>query len=364
MIVLCIGTRPDIIKVAPVHKALKELQADFCVYHTNQHRNNDMSRVFLDQFGFDADSISYADVGDPVNPAELYARVLHDAYNRFGIMVKYYGKVLVCVYGDGIGSLACGMAAKNAGATLVHIEAGYRGYDITIPEEMNRMILDSQSSILFVPTAIQQKNLQREQNPGEIIVSGNTITDVVNAVIKSDEYKNVKNVFDDGTYVLATFHRPENVDDRFRLIEVVKNLGRVGFRVLWPVHPRTMKKIKSFCIEIPENVETIDPLPYARFLRAVKGAAAIVTDSGGIQEETLILEKPCIVIRRSTERPETLVYGFHKLHSLDGSHGKSLCSAVIEVIDRLSKIKEGGMGVKNPYGSDVGKLIANKLLGV
>lgn len=358
MIVLCIGTRPDIIKMASLYHALKEEKANFCVYHTNQHKNDDMSRIFLEQMGFDSHDISYAQTEDPSNPAELYSRVMLDAYNRFDLMVRSYGKVTVCVYGDVLSALACGVAAKMAGATLVHVESGYRSYDITMPEEMTRMTLDSLSDILFVPTSIQAKNLEREYNHGEMIVSGNTVVDAVEYMMP--EVDKLEGIMGEEPYVLATFHRPENVDDRHRLAALVDALSTMEFKVIWPIHPRTIKKMKLFDLKLPSNISVIDPLPYVKFLRAMKDAKAIVTDSGGIQEETMILEKPCVIIRKNTERVETLGSGIHKLFNLEWT--EKLVDAVIEVITKRMENEYKEVGIKSPYGSDVGKLIAKRLL--
>ncbi len=308
-IAVVFGTRPEIIKLAPVIRALRAARTPHFLLHTGQHYSYEMDRVFFHDL----------ELPDPEVQLSVKSGGRHGEHT--GRMLEAVEHVLlerkpsvVIVQGDTNSVLAGALAAaKMAGTRLAHVEAGLRSYDRDMPEEVNRIVADHLSDHLFPPTEMCKRTLLREGiDPAKIHVTGNTIVDSVlqNLVLAKKKacFKRPA-----GTYYLMTLHRQENVDHRDRLASLFEGIGRVMNEypapVLFSIHPRTRARIKSFGLRVPKGIELLDPVGFLEFLTLEKNARLILTDSGGLQEEACILGVPCVTLRTSTERPETVTAG-------------------------------------------------------
>ena len=314
---IVIGTRPEIIKMAPVIRALEKRSLEYFIIHSNQHYSQSMDAVFFEELQLPAPRYNLG-VGSA------------DHGNQTGRMLVEIEKILlqehpdvVLAQGDTNTVLAGILAASKQNIPTGHVEAGLRSYDRRMPEEKNRVICDVLSDFLFAPTIVQQKILLGEGTPRErIFVVGNTIVDAVYHHKKLAEQTSTilsKLAVSSKQYVLVTAHRSLNVDSKEsleRLCELIKSIPSItGLPVVYPIHPRTKQNLERFQLTIDE-VTLIDPLGYLDFLMLEQHAHLIVTDSGGVQEEACILQVPCITIRENTERPETLSVGANKLVGL------------------------------------------------
>ena len=339
-ILIVIGTRPEIIKFAPLIRLLSNLESNFKIVHTNQHYDKNMNELFFEEL-----EIPKPDFNLHYNHNEYQMGGLIKSFDDF--FTKNFFEI-VLVLGDTNSTLAAALSAKNNGITLGHVEAGLRSHQIYMNEELNRIVVDHISDFLFTPTAYSQKNLLREGiSPDKIFVTGNTIVDAVNqnktkASKKSGLISKLSLL--EKKYFIGTFHRAENVDSKeslekiLELIEIVHN--KLNLPLLWPIHPRTKKVISYNDIDLPQYIIPIDPLGYFDFLDALQKSLLVITDSGGIQEESCTLKVPCITIRESTERQETV---FHESNYLVGLDKKLLK-------DALDKIHLSENTWVNPYG--------------
>lgn len=312
---IVLGTRPEIIKMSPIIREFERLSLDYFILHTGQHYSYNMDKVFFEQlelpdvaYNLDAGSGSHAkQTGEMLIGVE---RVLQNEEPH-----------VVLVEGDTNTVLAGALAAVKLGVQVGHVEAGLRSYDRRMPEEINRVLTDHCSDYLFAPTEKSKQILLREGIAEEsIFVTGNTIVD---AVLQNLEIsKSRRNVLNDlgfdnsDDYILATVHRQENVDDEGRLRDIVEGMKRVrrehDLELIYPIHPRTRKRLRTLGVE-PNGLRLIEPLDYLAFLQLESNARLVLTDSGGVQEETCILGVPCVTLRDNTERPETLEVGSNVL---------------------------------------------------
>jgi len=306
-----IGTRPEIIKMAPVIRELQAQGADFFVLHTGQHYSYNLDRIFFEELELSAPKYNL-DAGSGTHGEET------------GKMLTGIEKTLlqekpdmVLAEGDTNSVLAGALAAAKLHIKVGHVEAGLRSYDRNMPEELNRVLTDHLSDYLFAPTEEAKHNLLSEGIPEErIFVTGNTIVDAVYQNLELARSKsrilNVLGLKQDG-YFLVTAHRQENVDVRGRLQDMFEGLRLVCEKfhlpLVYPIHPRTKRKLEEFRLEIPPGLRLIEPIGFLDFLLLEANAASVLTDSGGVQEETCILKIPCITLRDNTERPETLQVG-------------------------------------------------------
>ena len=306
-ICIVLGTRPEIIKFSPIIRECERLGLDYYILHTGQHYSYSMDRVFFEQLEL-PEARYNLDVGSGSH-AEQTGKML------IGIERVLRGDrpTLVLVEGDTNTVLAGALAAVKLGIGVGHVEAGLRSYDREMPEEVNRVLADHCSDLLFAPTEKSRLILRSEGISEEkIFVTGNTIVDAVLENLKIAEKK--EGVFDRfgleaGGYFLVTVHRQENVDNPERFGGILKGLEMVqeefGFPVLYPIHPRARKQMKAFGFGV-NGVRVVEPLDYLSFLLLESRARLVLTDSGGVQEETCILGVPCVTLRYNTERPETL----------------------------------------------------------
>ena len=337
---MVLGTRPEIIKMSPVVRALAKAGAPFFVLHTGQHYTFEMDRVFFENLGLGEPAYNLH-VGSGSH-AEETAKMLLGITD---VLVKR--KVTgILVEGDTNTVLAGALAASKLGVRVGHVEAGLRSGDRTMPEELNRIVTDHLSDVLFAPTPSARENLRREAVPdSKIVVTGNTVVDAVMQNIKLAARVDVGELTGGGEYMLATLHRQENVDSTRRLRRLLRGLQMAaeatGLPVVWPAHPRAKKAVSRQGLRVdPRLVRVIPPVDYLHFLRLEKEASLVLTDSGGVQEEACILEVPCVTLRDNTERPETIEVGANELA---GAEPGSIASGAKRMIT-----KHGGW--KNPFG--------------
>lgn len=306
-----LGTRPEIIKLSPVIRAAKRRRIPFFIIHTNQHYSPELDRVFFKELGIAKGKYNLR-AGGGTNSEQI------------GKMLPKIEKILsaekpgiVIVQGDTNSVFAGAFAARRARVPVAHVEAGLRSYDTRMPEETNRVLTDHISDFLFAPTGNSKKILLSEGiSRKKVFVTGNTVVDALLQNLKIAEKKS-RALSELGLkkngYFLLTLHRGESVDSRKNLRGIFDALGRVFCKyrkpILFPMHPRTARRIKEFRIRIPEGVRIVPPAGYFDFLVLEKNAALILTDSGGIQEEACVLRVPCVTLRENTERPETLDVG-------------------------------------------------------
>ena len=300
-----VGARPNFMKVAPMLRALETRGAAQSLVHTGQHYDANMSDVFFAQLGMPAPDVNL-DVGSGSHAVQT-AQIM----TRFEPMLLSRKPDLVLVYGDVNSTVAAALVCSKLGVRLGHVEAGLRSFDRTMPEEINRLVTDQLADLLFTPSEDGDVNLQREGiAPEKIHRVGNVMIDTLVRLLPAAEKTNGRT----GRYALVTLHRPSNVDSSERLQEIVKSLMEIQneVEVVFPVHPRTRARLTELAMDTG-NLRLLGPLPYIEFLALQRRAAVVITDSGGIQEETTFLRVPCLTLRTSTERPVTVAVGSNVL---------------------------------------------------
>lgn len=311
---IVLGTRPEIIKMSPIIRECERLGLDYFILHTGQHYSYNMDRVFFEQLELPGARYNL-DVGSGSH-AEQTGRML------IGIEKVLWKEEpdVVLVEGDTNTVLAGALAAVKLGIRVGHVEAGLRSYDREMPEEINRALADHCSDVLFAPTENSRKILINEGLPDDkIFVTGNTIVDAIYQNLGISKKKaSILNYLSatKSNYILATVHRQENVDNEERFRGILRGLQmieeKVGLPVLYPIHPRARKQLEILNIKL-NRLRLIEPLDYLSFLQLVNNARLILTDSGGVQEESCVLKVPCVTLRYNTERPETLAVGSNVL---------------------------------------------------
>lgn len=315
---LVAGARPNFVKIAPLWREFRGRLRQFSprIVHTGQHYDPEMSLVFFRDLGLP--DPHYLLGAGPGTPAGQTAKIMV-GFEKVCLREK---PGLVVVVGDANSTLACAVTAKKLGVPVAHVEAGLRSRDWSMPEETNRFVTDSLSDHLFTPSREANENLLREGiDPHRIHFVGNVMIDALAAVRKEAAKRAVyrRLGLSDGEYGLATFHRPSNVDTPENLRRVVETLARVNDRLplLFPIHPRTRKSLEAFGLARPlaklRSVHLAAPLGYLDFINLEIHARFVLTDSGGVQEETTWLGIPCLTLRENTERPVTVSVGTNKL---------------------------------------------------
>ena len=314
-----VGARPNFMKAAPLIREFRKRRSlEWVLIHTGQHYDENMSRVFFEDLELPEPDI-HLGVGSGSH-AEQTAR----------IMIAFEGVVarerpdLIIVVGDVNSTLACSLVGAKALIPVAHVEAGLRSFDLAMPEEINRMVTDILSRFCFTTSPEAETNLLREGVTSDrIFFVGNIMIDSLLFYLAKAERSRILDTLGaaPGEYVLVTLHRPSNVDESGVLAGIMEALAGLArsFPVIFPVHPRTRKMIESArgAIEIPEGLKLIEPLGYLDFVKAMRHARIVVTDSGGIQEETTVLGVPCITVRENTERPITVEIGTNVLVGSD-----------------------------------------------
>ena len=338
---IVLGTRPEIIKMSPIIRKCEEGGLGFFMVHTGQHYSYGMDRIFFEELHLPQPKYNL-DVGSGAHGGQT-GKMLAGIE---GILADEKPDI-VYVEGDTNTVLAGALAAAKLHIKVGHVEAGLRSFDRTMPEEINRVVADHVSDLLFAPTEASRQLLLKEGIPEEkIFVTGNTIVDAVleNMRIANDSPVLERLGVRPRSYMLSTVHRQENVDDRKRLADIVQGLGLVaeehGIPLILPAHPRTRKMLETFELKTPENIRLIEPLGFMEFLKAEANARLVLTDSGGVQEESCILGVPCVTLRENTERPETIEVG---ANVLAGYRHEDIARCARDMLGKQS-------GWQNPFG--------------
>ena len=346
-----VGARPNFMKVAPVLNALKShrhvVQA---VVHTGQHYDANMSDVFFEQLGIPAPDVNLA-VG-----SGTHARQTAEIMTRFEPVVLERKPDIVLVYGDVNSTVAAALVCAKLGVRVGHVEAGLRSFDRGMPEEINRLVTDQLADVLYTPSEDGDSNLQREGiAPEKIFRVGNVMIDYLVKLLPLAQRQN-KNGLPE-RYALVTLHRPANVDESATLKSILQSLLEVNrdLSVVFPAHPRTRQRISDFGLNAGQ-LQLLDPLPYIDFLGLQSRATVVITDSGGIQEETTYLGVPCLTLRENTERPITVSLGTNILVGSDPDRLRSELSRVL-----AGKAKKGA--VPPLWDGHAGERIAALLAG-
>lgn len=313
-IAVVLGTRPEIIKMAPVIRELGRRKASFFILHTGQHYSYNLDRVFFEQLGLPQAKYNL-EVGSGSH-AEETAKILTGVEK----VLQKENPDIVLVEGDTNSVLAGALAATKLHIKVGHVEAGLRSYDRRMPEEINRTLTDHCSDFLFAPTEKAKAILLGEGiSEDKIFVTGNTIVDAIyqNLEIAGEKGNTLDTLnFKPKEYFLVTLHRQENVDNQARFTSILEGLDKIAdsfhLPLIYPIHPRSRKMMSEFHLE-PPNLTLIDPVDFFGFLQLESNARLILTDSGGVQEEACILKVPCVTLRDNTERPETIEVGANVL---------------------------------------------------
>lgn len=342
-IAIILGTRPEIIKMSPIIRECQRRNIDFFILHTNQHYSENLDRIFFEELTLPQAKYNLQ-VGSGTHAEETGKMLI----NIEKILLKEKPDI-VLVEGDTNTVLAGALAATKLGIKVGHIEAGLRSYFREMPEEINRILTDHISDYLFAPTRIAQEILLKEGISKEkIFTTGNTIVDALYQNLKLSRKKSnilKKLMLKKDKFILVTAHREENVDNKKRLEGILEGLKLVyqefSLSILYPIHPRSKKRIKEFNLKTPDGTRLIEPTGYLDFLNLESNARLILTDSGGVQEESCILKIPCLTLRDNTERPETLKEGSN---IIVGSTPNKILAGVRRM---MNKKRNWG----NPFGS-------------
>jgi UDP-N-acetylglucosamine 2-epimerase (non-hydrolysing) len=330
LICLVAGARPNFMKIAPLVWELKKRHAKYKLVHTGQHYDYEMSKVFFEEL--DIPKPDYFLNAGSGSHGEQTAKIIIE----FEKICRIDGPDIVVVVGDVNSTLACSITAKKFNIKVAHVEAGLRSGDMTMPEEINRIVTDSISDYLFVTEKSGINNLRREgKNEKQIFFVGNIMVDALFYGIEKIGSRNISSA-KRSPFAVVTLHRPSNVDDKDKLADILMALKTISgdMPIYFPVHPRTAKNIKDFELNyLLENsrIRTMPPLPYLKFLALWKDAELVLTDSGGLQEETTALGVPCFTVRDNTERPITM------------EEGTNILVGTIKqtILDAYSKFKKG-----------------------
>jgi len=342
-VAIVLGTRPEIIKMSPIVRVLEKKNIDFFILHTGQHYSYNMDQVFFEQLKLPQPKYNLK-VGSGTHAEETGKMMI-------GIEKALLDEKpsIVLVEGDTNSVLAGSLAAVKVGLDVGHVEAGLRSYDRGMPEEINRIVADHISQILFAPTEKARGNLLYEGIKEEKIhVTGNTIVDAVYQNLELANESIGKNVLEslgivEGNYFLATVHRQENVDNPKRFKGILEGLKLVqdyfGMPIVYPIHPRSRKMMKEYGFD-PGKIVLTEPIDYLSFLTLESRAKLVFTDSGGVQEEACILKVPCVTLRDNTERPETIEVG---ANTLAGAEPK-------RILEKTKLMIDDDRSWPNPFG--------------
>ena len=313
---LIAGARPNFMKIAPIIDAIKVAQTKginivYRLVHTGQHYDKNMSGSFFNQLGIPLPDVNLEAGGG--SQAEQTAKIMM----RYESLLQKESTDYCLVVGDVTSTMACSIVAKKMDIKVIHVEGGIRSWDLTMPEEINRMVTDSITDYFFTTSETANNNLMNNGIPKDrIFYVGNTMIDTLLKhrpnFIKPAIWDEVG--LEENNYIVMTLHRPANVDEERILKELMDQIiaHSCGVPIIFPVHPRTAKQLESLGISYP-NLHTVEPLSYLEFNYLVERAKTVITDSGGITEETTVMNVPCMTLRDNTERPETIELGTNEL---------------------------------------------------
>lgn len=335
------GARPNFMKIAPIISALQQHRAKggtirYRLVHTGQHYDAAMSGSFFDQLGIPEPEINL-EVGSGTQAEQTAAIMI-----RYEKLLLEKPSNLCLVVGDVTSTMACAIVAQKLYVPVAHVEGGIRSGDWSMPEEINRMVTDSITNWFFTTSEVANNNLRKSGvSENRIFFVGNTMIDTLLTNLPRLQKPAFFDSIDlqNGQYFVLTMHRPANVDKSEGFSSLLNAIGKNArnLPVVFPVHPRTAKTLRALG-SLPENLHLVDPQPYLEFNYLVKNAKAVITDSGGITEETTVMGIPCLTLRDSTERPETVTIGTNELLGTDPS-------ALKPALDKLfnGRWKQGGI---------------------
>ena len=338
-IISVVGARPNFMKIAPIHRAFQKYKdkVQHLICHTGQHYDEKMSKVFFDDLELPKPDF-YLGVGSGSH-AEQTAKVMME----FEKVLLQENPDMILVVGDVNSTIACSLTAAKLHIKVVHVEAGLRSFDRKMPEEVNRVLTDAISDYLFVTEKSGLENLKNEGvDDSKVFFVGNVMIDSLVYYLEKTNGRSILSDFglEPQNYLLVTLHRPSNVDSKEQLTKLIGMLERLSEKrkVIFPIHPRTRKNLNDYNLlnEDNNNLILTDPIGYIDFLTLTKNAELILTDSGGIQEESTYLGVQCITLRTSTERPVTVEVGTNQLLGNDLQKAEQ---TALEVLD--GKKKEG-----------------------
>jgi UDP-N-acetylglucosamine 2-epimerase (non-hydrolysing) len=315
-ITIVAGARPNFIKIAPIIKAIEKKQTEgkkisFRLVHTGQHYDKNLSDTFFEELNI------------PHPNSNLEVKSGTQAQQTAAIMVAFEQELLqnpcdlVLVVGDVNSTMACAIVAKKLNIKVTHVEAGIRSGDMTMPEEINRIVTDSITDYFFTTSTWAGENLLKYgAEPSTIHFVGNVMIDTLYQNLERISAPSFWNEYqlETGNYIILTLHRPSNVDEENSLIDLLKGIDKMvgDKKVIFPIHPRTKAILGEQNLSL-KNIITVEPQGYLNFMYLIKNSFAVITDSGGISEETTVLNIPCFTLRTTTERPETITIGTNNL---------------------------------------------------
>lgn len=340
-ITLIAGARPNFIKISPIINAIKKKQLDgadirYSLVHTGQHYDKLMSGLFFEELNIPEPDVNLA--AGSGTQAEQTASIMV-AFEKY---LLEHPTDLVLVVGDVTSTMACSIVAKKMGVKLAHVEAGIRSFDMSMPEEINRIVTDSLADYFFITSDFAKDNLKKNGVPDEkVFFVGNVMID---SLMANMQRLRRPEIFEDlelenGKYIVLTLHRPNNVDDIDTLLAMLGTIDENvnGTPVVFPIHPRTEQRLKGVAYHFA-NIRFVKPLGYLEFIYTIKHSMAVITDSGGITEETTIMHIPCMTLRDNTERMETCTVGTNELI---GTNPKNLVPALQKLF--AGEWKQGGI---------------------
>lgn len=318
LVCLIVGARPNFMKIAPIDREFKKRGIETLLVHTGQHYDQNMSDIFFEDLNMKSPDV-HLNVGSGTHATQT-ARIMIE----FEKVCKEHDFAMVVVVGDVNSTIACTLVAKKLGILVTHVEAGLRSFDREMPEEINRILTDSISDLLLTPSLDGNENLRNEgveesriEFVGNIMID--SLFDALERVKSTDSNPAVK--FGINRYCVVTLHRPSNVDIEKKVIQLVENLIETSRKIpiIFPMHPRTRNNLEKFeklnVLEQESSIHILEPLGYMEFVSLVGGSTLVITDSGGLQEETTSLGIPCLTLRENTERPITITEGTNRLIS-------------------------------------------------
>lgn len=328
------GTRPEIIKLAYLIPLLNT-NFDHKFVYTGQHFSPNMSDIFIDELKVKPDYDLQSNSSD-----------ISTMRTKLLPVLKNINPDYVVIYGDTNSSMAAALAANDIKSKIMHVEAGVRDFDMHVPEEPLRIQIDEMSDYLFSPSSFCTTVLSYENISGKVFTTGNLIVDVCKDLSKiAVSTKLPESIPQD--FLLLTLHRPENVDNPQNLKLLMNHIASTDYPVVFPVHPRTKKNLSNLNISVPSNITMIDPLGYINFLSIMLKSKLILTDSGGIQEEAITIKKPCITLRHTSARWETILLRSNILFPPDREDN----------LDKVINMMIGAKIYRNPYGENVAEKI-------